>query len=811
MIRIPELLAPVGGQKQLVAAIENGADAVYLGGRLFSARQYAENFNDDELKRALEYVHIRGANAYIALNTLISDSEMQEALEYANRVYEAGADALIVQDIGFATAVRRQLPDLHLHLSTQATVYNAEGVKVAEGLGARRVVLARELSLEEIREIAKGTSLELEMFVHGALCQCYSGQCYLSSMIGGRSGNRGTCAQPCRLLYSIEKEKLPYTVEKKTGRITEATSKKGYYLSPKDLCTIEHLHEIVSSGVRSLKIEGRMKSPEYVAIVTAIYRKYLDMYAETGRSVALDPKDLKDLMQIYNRGGFSTGYIFSNPGRNLITKDRAKHWGTYLGKVTGRNERKKYVDIRLEDTLSLGDGIEIVSEGLPGNVVTRMLKKGQKAERGEKGQVVTVGYIDGEVRIGDPVYKISDKELNKEAEKTFSGGFRKRVPLIGHLVVSAGEPLHFTLADRDGNRVDVTGEYVPEPAVNRPLSAETARAQIEKTGSTPFYIENCTFEIGENLSVPLSEINAIRRKAIDDMIEIRGNRYLKRKAAPVRLETTVDSGAAPEAGAEATSPAAPVLSVYLYEWKNKDELGDIGADRIYLPVPPSFNNEHARIIQSMKEKGIQVYLSAPPVTRGEADSRLKEQAKELKGSGVDGLLIGNLGHLELLAEADLPMVGDYSLNIYNSQSVRAAAGLGFTGVTLSHELTLSQMKEIHSFGIELEATVYGRVPVMISEHCPIGSQLSRSPDGRRCGLCKRGRYFLKDRTGAEFPVIGDPESCRSTILNKDKLRVPEYVGALLDSGVGLFRLYFYEEDPNEMREIMEIFRQANIR
>lgn len=792
MFQIPELLAPVGGQKQLAAAIENGADAVYLGGKLFSARQNAENFDDDELKKALEYVHVRGANAYIALNTLISDSEMHEALEYANRVYEAGADALIVQDMGFAAAARKQLPDLPLHLSTQATVYNLEGVKVAERLGASRVILARELSLKEIREIAKETSIELEMFVHGALCQCYSGQCYLSSMIGGRSGNRGTCAQPCR---------LPYAIERKAGKPVEAALKKGYYLSPKDFCTIEHLDRLIASGVRSLKIEGRMKSPEYVAIVTGIYRRYLDEYAETGRSVPVDPQDLKNLRQIYNRGGFSTGYLFSNPGRDLITKERAKHWGTYLGKVVGRNERRKYVDIRLEDTLALGDGIEIVNEALPGNVVTWMQRKGQKVERGEKGQVVTVGYIDGAVRNGDPVYKISDKALNKQAAQTFSSSFRKRVPLVGHLVVSAREPLRFTLKDNEGNQVTVTGDYVPEPAINRPLSAETARTQIEKTGSTPYYIEDCTFEIGENLSVPLSEINAIRRKAIDDLTVIRGNRYPKRKTAPVCLETA--------ASRRAKSAVAPALSVYLYEWRNRKELRDIRADRVYLPVLPSFEREHIHIIQSMREKGMQVYISIPPVTKGEADSRLKEQSKKLKGLGIDGLLIGNLGHLELLADCGLPMFGDYSLNIYNGQSVKAVADLGLAGVTLSHELTLSQMKEINSFGIELEATVYGRVPVMISEHCPIGSQISRTADGRRCGLCQRGRYFLKDRAGAEFPIIGDSESCRSTILNKDKLRVPEYVQTLYDSGVSRFRLYFYEEDPSGMGEIIALFRQAH--
>ena len=786
MIRIPELLAPAGGPKQLVAAVENGADAVYLGGILFNARQNAANFNDEELKRGLEYAHVRGVGVYITLNTLINDDEMQEALEYAVHVYEAGADALIVQDIGFAAAVKKLLPDLPLHFSTQTTIYNKEGVRAAERLGAKRVVLARELSLEEIKEIAQRTSLELEMFIHGALCQCYSGQCFLSSMIGGRSGNRGTCAQPCR---------LPYTITKKTDGLRKAASARGYLLSPKDICTVEHLDKIIASGIGSLKIEGRMKSPEYVAIVTGTYRKYLDRYAETGKPSPIDPGDLKDLEQIYNRGGFTSGYLFTNPGRELITKERAKHWGTYLGKVTGRNERKKYVDIRLAHDLLMGDGIEIVNQGMPGNLVTRMLKNGEKIQDGYAGEIITVGYIEGKVNIGDPVYKISDKALNKQAAETFDGRFRKKIPVEGHLTALPGEPLRLTLTDPDGNVIDATSSFITEPAINRPLQAETAKAQLEKTGDTPFVMRASSFEIGENVSVPLSEINAIRRKAIDDLIEIRGRRYPNRKAGPVRLE------------AADYKPVSPLLSAYLYRWVSSGELQSLPVDRIYLPLRPGIGREHLKTIETLKEQGIKVYLAVPPVTRGEADERLREQARSLKDHGIDGLLIGNMGHLELLADSGMPLVGDYSMNIFNSQSVKVAADLGLQGVVLSHELTLSQVKRIHNYGIELEETVYGRVPVMISEHCPIGSQVSHSREGRKCGLCKRGDYFLKDRTGAEFPVMGDPESCRTTLLNKEILNVPEYVRELRSAGVTAFRLYFYEEDAKEMKRVAESYHR----
>ncbi len=807
MILIPELLAPAGGPKQLIAAVENGADAVYLGGKLFNARQNAANFDDEELKKALEYTHVRGTNAYITLNTLINDEEMGEALEYAGKVYEAGADALIVQDLGFADAVKKQLPDLPLHFSTQATVYNLEGVKVAERLGASRVILARELSLAEIREIANGTSLELEMFVHGALCQCYSGQCYLSSMIGGRSGNRGSCAQPCRLPYTITKDL----------RGQEAATESAYFLSPKDFCTIEHLDKLVASGVGSLKIEGRMKSPEYVAIVTGIYRRYLDAYASSAEAVSVDPEDLKDLKQIYNRGGFTTGYLFSNPGRELITKERAKHWGTYLGKVTGRNPRKKFVDIRLSDSLSMGDGIEIVSKDMPGNLVTRMLKDGQNAQCGRAGEIITVGYIEGNVKIGDSVYKISDKALNAEAAQTFAGRTLKRIPLVAEFKALAGELLSLSLKDPDGNRVTITSAFSPEPAINKPLTEESAKAQIEKTGASPFEVRNISFEIGENVSVPLSEINAIRRKAIDDLIEIRGVRYPGRKAGPTRpgravagrtgtktMKNETDTG---EIG-DTHRAFAPLLSAYLYQWRSQEDIKSLPVDRIYLPLLPRFGKEHLKTIEMLKEKGMQVYLAIPPVTRGEADSRLREQAPTLPNLGIDGLLIGNLGHLATLKDSGLPLIGDYSLNTYNSQSVMTAASLGLQGITLSHELSLSQLTNIRPFETELEVTVYGRVPVMISEHCPIGSGVSRKPDGRSCGLCQKGNYFLKDRAGAVFPVLGDPDSCRATILNKDIRKTPEHMRGLWEAGITSFRLYFHRENREEMERIARLFRRG---
>lgn len=797
MIKLPELLAPVGGPQQLIAAIENGADAVYLGGKLFNARINASNFENDELRSAIEFAHIRGANVYITLNTLVSDLEMQKALEYAAFVYTAGADALIVQDIGFAGFVRGYLPDLPLHLSTQGTVYNLEGVKVAERLGAKRVVLARELSLTEISEIAKQTSVELEMFIHGALCQSYSGQCYLSSMIGGRSGNRGSCAQPCR---------LPYTLMSGSKEGSKAITGRGHLLSPKDLSTLEHLGPLVKTGIHSLKIEGRMKSPEYVAIVTGAYRKYLDTLAtEEGFAATPSLEESKAVKQIFNRGGFTTGYLFSKPGRDLITRDRVKHEGVYLGKVVGRDERLRSIQLLLEDELSMGDGIEIVNDSLPGNLVTMMQKNGVRIDHAVSGDTIAIGYIDGPVKRGDPVFKISDKALNKKAQETFSGKFIHRVPVIGHLTALLQEPLRFVVSDPDGNRVEVTSDYVPVEAINTPLLEDTAKAQIGKTGSTPFAMAECTFTIGKNVSVPLSEINSIRRKALDDLIEIRRSRYPDRMMPPI--VTGIKSKSADSTKiAESSTATQRILSVYLYQWKSKEVMESITSDRIYLPFFSLFDDDHATDVKRFKERGIQVFAAIPAVTRGREDQMLKEQAGKLAPLGIDGILIGNLSHMELLVDSRLPLVGDHSLNIYNSQSVKIAAGSGLQGITLSHELSLSEMKKIDGFGIEIEATVYGRVPVMTSEHCPIGSEVSDRPDSRNCGLCHKGRYLLKDRMGAEYPVIGDSISCRSTLLHWDKRYVPEHIKELSAAGVTVFRLYLDDEGPESIKEIGTVFR-----
>lgn len=800
----PELLAPVGGRQQLIAAIENGADAVYLGGKLFNARQNADNFEDDELRQAIEYAHIRGVNAYLTLNTILKEEELEEALAFILNAYQAGIDALILQDFGFLKIVRERLPDLPIHLSTQGTIYNIEGVRMAERLGIRRVVLARELSIEEIGEIAKATSLELEVFVHGALCVCYSGQCHMSNMIGGRSGNRGVCAQPCRLPYSMISE---YEGGGKAKGLEIRETGKGYFLSPKDLCGLDQLDRLSEAGVHSFKIEGRMKSPEYVATVTRTYRDYLDSYLKQRMKKPIDPRDWKDLNQIYNRGGFTTGYLLGNQGRELITRDRPKHGGIFLGKVVSRDEKRRSIDIRLEEALSMGDGIEIASRDLPGNLVTMMQKKSQRIDHAEQGDVVTVGYLDGKIQAGNSVYKLTDKALNRAAQESFSGKYLKRVPLTGQLRVRAGQPMWFEVRDSEGLRVEVESDCIPEVAIKKPLEPDTAKVQIFKTGSTPFVFTHCDFDLDEGLSIPIAELNQIRRQALDKLTEIRKNRY------PNRMERVGDTTLVPHGILNRTNQGnrnsqnkthQNKRSVYFYRWPSQEILNHIDVDRIYLPVFPLLQKGAEETIKLCKEREIEVFGSLPPVTRGDEDRIIRSQTKRLRELGLDGVLVGNIGQMEMLRSQGLQIMGDYSLNLYNTESVMVASELGLASVTLSHELTPQEIRNFGRVEIETEAVIYGRLPVMISEHCPIGSEVSNRPEGLHCGLCETGRYTLKDRKEAEFPILGDPVSCRATILNYERRDWIDQIKSFQKAGVSIFRYVIYDETLQEVQRMLRI-------
>lgn len=778
MYRIPELLAPAGGMEQLKAAVENGADAVYMGGKLFNARINAANFSDVEMKEAIDYAHLRGVKLYVTMNTLIKDRELADALHYAAWLYEAGADALIIQNLGFAKLVREQIPGIDLHLSTQGTVYNAEGTREAKELGFSRVVLARELTLEEIKEITGENILDIEVFIHGALCICYSGQCQMSREIGGRSGNRGECAQPCRLPWSVYLEE--------NGSLKE-TSASGFPLSPKDLCTVEQLGRLAEAGVASLKIEGRMKTPEYVAVVTGIYRKYLDLYAKYGK-YKVDPADLADLSQIFSRGGFTEGYLYGNPKKHLMSGDFSKHQGIYIGKVTassgprkaagGADPEKKgtrqrgIVTIKLTEKLSVGDGIEIKNRDLSGNLVTFMKRGDKKIDHADKGDTVAVGYIDGNISPGDRVFKISDKELMQRARASFEGKSGAAEKAMRKMEISfafsAGlsKPISLTATDEEGNTVMKEMADGAEKAVNRSLTTETVTAQLLKTGGTPFRVASCTTDIPEGISIPLSRINELRRSVLEELEAL----HKKGVRKPVVVSWSLPAKKTVQRSSQEES------CLYLYR-ADRDMQFPRPFSRIYVP--------YDAVLKGYFSGDDRIVPVIPSITKGWHDHTIRENFEKLvEVSARKGIAIGNLGWIRPFVNSGVNVFGDYGLNLFNSMDFQLAKSLGISEAFVSHEADIEDILAMDFHGVVPEVAVSGRIPVMISEHCLFASDLNF------CGKkCEQTNILIKDRKGQLYPVITNDKDCRSVILSYKEANLSVQKEALKNAGIGRFRIY----------------------
>lgn len=503
-----ELLIPVGDFDCLVAAVQNGADTVYFGSSLFNARASATNFDIDNLEKAIDYAKLRNVKTNLTLNTLVKDDEFEDAVNLAKKAYEFGVDAIIVQDLGLATYLIKHFPDLPIHASTQMTVHNLEGVLQLEKLGFKRVVLSRELSANEIEYICKNSNIEIEAFIHGALCISYSGQCLFSSSIGGRSGNRGKCAQPCRLPYELLDS-------------SHKTIDKGHLLSPRDLCGIEYLPQLVNAGIKCLKIEGRLKSPEYVAILTRIYRKYLDMALENIPYTLLD-EDKKQLMQVFNRGGFSDGHLNSNPNTSLIYKQKPNHMGLPLGTIISYNSKKGYIKIKLENTISIGDSIQVEKENNNYNV-SELLLNNSNIKNGTTGNIVEIGRLKGNISVGDKVFKTVDKNLSAEAKETFSGAEYKKIPIEGNITIKKDSPISFNVTCNsgiyEGANINLKTDIIPAIAEKAPITKDRITAQINKTGNTQFEFSNININLEENLFIPATCLNDLRRMAIEKLEE----------------------------------------------------------------------------------------------------------------------------------------------------------------------------------------------------------------------------------------------------------------------------------------------------
>ena len=742
-----ELLSPVGDFECLKAAVQNGADAVYFGASSFSARAFAKNFDEIALEEAINYAKLRGVRTNLTLNTLIKNSELLDAFELAKKAYEFGIDAIIVQDLGLAKLLIDNFPDLDIHASTQMSVHNLEGVKKLESLGFKRVVLARELSLPEIEYICQNTNVEIECFIHGALCISHSGQCLFSSSVGGRSGNRGSCAQPCR---------LPYTLLEESGNEIDS----GYLLSPRDLCSLEILPELIKSGVTSFKIEGRMKSPEYVATVTRIYRKYIDKVLNSDL-VSVDSQDKKDLLQVFNRGGSSLGHLSSEPNKSLIFKEKPNNMGLFLGTVSNFNANKGYVSLKLNEALSIGDRICIKTPQEEANyTISELMINKKNSPTANAGDFVTVGRIKGGIKEGNKIYKITDKKLFDEANKTFadSNEFRK-IDLNCSITVKQEEPISISVSDNNGIRVDIKSDIYPVAALNSPITKERIVAQLSKTNNTPFRFTNIKVDLDDNLYIaPISALNELRRNALAKYENKLLNSFKRSSSASFSDESLK------------VSINSYKVSLLLNSLNSSfDYCGLVDVNRIYIPFKYWVNSAYSSVINDICSN-FETYIYLPCIMRSNYLKLFKNSINSILNKfNIKGFVVSNIGQFELIKPyaENYDFIGNYTLNLFNSYTTSSLCSInenfGLSTVCISPELDKDTISNL-SVPQHKEVIAYGKLPLMNSNYCLLGkSNKCFENCSREC--MDNSKYYLKDRLGLLFRIVPDNIDTVTTIYN----------------------------------------------
>lgn len=764
-----ELLSPVGDFDCLKAAVQNGADAVYFGANSFSARAFASNFDDDTLKKAINYAKIRGVKTNLTLNTLIKNDEMYNAIALAKKAYECGIDAIIVQDLGLARYMIKNFPGLAVHASTQMSVHNLEGVLTLQNMGFSRVVLSRELSIQEIEHICKNSNVEIEAFVHGALCISYSGQCLFSSMVGGRSGNRGKCAQPCRLPYELLEN--------------DTTIDKGYLLSPRDLCGLEYLPQLVKAGVTCLKIEGRMKTPEYVATVTRIYRKYLDL-AMSKNDFKIDEKDKKDLLQVFNRGGFSNGHLSSTENRKLIYPQKSNNMGIYLGTISNFNKNHGYISFTTNEFLHVGDKICVENKKHETNLYTisELMKNDKNITEAHIGDKIKIGRMKGDIFIGDKLFKISDKELTTSALETIEKESRKR-KLSCEMKVILNSPISLKIFD-DNISVKIDSNIIPEPAQKSPMTKERLISQICKINNTPYNFENVNIELGENLYVPsISGINELRRQALAQYEE-------KLISSFRRLSNANYTENNPNSSHKETKISLLLntlnLSYNYLELKN--------VSKIYIPFKYFINKSFSHLLLNVCQK-FDTYIYMPIIIRNNYNRLIKNNLPTILGKyKIKGFVLSNIGNFELLKDyKDYEFICNYTFNIFNNLTINE---LPANTITLSPELNKTDLKNFNT-NKKTELIVYGRTPLMNSNYCLLGkSNKCYSECDHKCN--STNKYYLKDRLGFLFRIIPDNIQTITTIYNS-KITSIEYDGLPIDFA----RIDILDENISEINDIIK--------
>lgn len=718
----PELLSPAGDVECVFAAVENGASSVYAGAGNYNARRGAKNLTISELERAVDYCHVRGVKMYVTANTLIKDSEADRFLDFVESVYLIGADGVILQDVGCASLIKRRFPDFYLSASTQMSVCDAAGVNFLHNNGFDRVILARELSVSEVSDISRDTEAEIECFVHGAICVSYSGQCLMSAFNGGRSGNRGFCAQPCRLSYGL------YNNDKLLA--------EGNILSPKDMTGLYALPELIKAGVCSLKIEGRMKSPEYVAGAVAIYRKYIDAFYENPDSYEVDERDIFTLESLFCRGGgLSKGYFHVYSGKGMLTEGKPGNAGVVIGSVS--SVKGGTVEFTALHDVTAGDGVEIGGRGV-GAYLTQNARAGSVARVNIGGKAGDSGVIKG-----DSVFRTYDKALFDRLQTSNSKN-QSQIEITGRFTARLGENMR--LCVRYGEIEASAVGAAPEKAQTVAVVPDEVVRRLTKTGGTPFAFISIETELDNDLFINIRELNELRRTALSALEKKITESHKRSKPSVIAGHLTEPNSI------NDIEHSSGGFTVLVRSREQLQAAGSYDFKRLYVDLPVD-----ERDIAPFKDKGIEVFRCFPRMERRHTLSVKNKQESLL----YDGCLIRTYGQFSYVSQYDC-FATDYTLNASNCLSMEFWKRYGSKSVCLSPELSLSEIDGISPRGTEI--VCYGRITLMTTVQCPVGNF-----GGDR--LCRGRHGRLKLAGGKEYVLLPDCEHCQCLILDSEPVDI----------------------------------------
>jgi putative protease len=829
----PELLAPAGDRECMRAAVENGADAVYFGLNCgFNARARATNIEPGELSEVMTELHHRGVKGFVTLNTLAFSDELPELEDLVRKIAKADVDAVLVQDLGLVRLIRAICPELPIHASTQMTLTSAECIQVAEEMGIERVVLPRELSIREIAKLRKSTNVELETFVHGALCVAYSGQCLTSESLGGRSANRGQCAQACRLPYDLICD----------GEDVDLGPQK-YLLSPQDLAAYDLTPDLIAAGVCSFKIEGRLKTPEYVANITKHYRAAIDA-AVRGEPIEFARDEVREMELSFSRG-FSPGWLNGDDHKMLVPALSSSKRGVLLGEIT--RVRGGRVEVRLEGPVARGDGLvfegDRAANAEQGGRVYGIFERGRSIEAA-RGGIVELEFQRDSVDFdlleqGQQIWKTDDPQLTARLRKTFTGPdpVRKR-PLSIRVKAVAGELLEIVawLADEGGtweseapakpqmqvgaecsagvggnltlpNRSIRVRSSEPLPVATRhPITQDFLREQLGRLGNTVYELRDLQAEIAGGPMVPLSVLSKLRQELatqLDRMVKTPRSRQLSAGSALASLRSSVQGSAEQSA----TASAAPRLHVLCRTLDQIREVASItsresgGTQLVYADLQDI--REYREAVQIAHEAGLTIYLATPRIQKPDEMGLFNAIGKH----GADGILVRNLSGLRFYTQRDVPVVADYSLNATNELTAEFLRQQGASRLTASYDMNRDQLLNLVAAvpSSWLEVVVHQHMPMFHMEHCVFCAVLSPGTNKTNCGRpCDTHLVQLRDRVGSEHPLHADV-GCRNTLFNAVPQSAAEVLPSLIDLGVRDFRIEFLEERPADIQQTLRLY------